>query len=192
MPIFAVHIYPTVRVKVAEVEADNALQAAKKINQELNLHDVLDGHRTPHGVESFEWDEGQTKVALVDPLLPNGEVDYDNTAYLDLVAEVELVDGKTMEELAAERAGQAVAFSNELSLAVGDLSSVAQSFGVGALVDLLRLQTAILEGSEPGSNDWSGSRVLELVKTLPSADKWVPYIAGEEVNHRQVERNSGG
>lgn len=65
---FRVHTFQTIRV-VYEVEAASADDAYKLVH--------ADGWNMDHVERSFEdpeWADGM----IVDPLLPNGDIDYDN------------------------------------------------------------------------------------------------------------------
>jgi hypothetical protein len=88
---YNVHLYVVVRVKVAGIEASTAAEAMKQVDDGTNFHELLDNHRPgmvvpiPGGpcVEYVEWDESAPTGACVDLLLDNGEIDYDNTVWLD-------------------------------------------------------------------------------------------------------------
>lgn len=192
MAMYAVHLYPSVRVKVACVEAETALDAAVKAEESLNLGELLLNQNPGRGVEVVVWDEGPTKVAQVDRLLPGGDVDYAGAAEVDLLAGKLLVDGKTEEEAAAARARKAAAFMKELLDTYGPLTRVADAYGVPTLADLTHLQSAIIDGSPHDAHDWSGSRVLELVQSMPSSDAWIPHLTGAQHRERVGARHTGG
>ena len=88
---YNVHLYTQVRIKVTGIEANNPAEAMKLVADALDYHRLLDDAAPiidmslpgDSLVQYVEWAEGQPDGACVDPLLDNGEIDYDNTAWLD-------------------------------------------------------------------------------------------------------------
>ena len=74
-----VHIYAVVRVKISDVEAETPKKAARKAEELVNLHDILDGR---NGEYDIEWAEEVTGFT-VDPLDEDGEVMYDQMKNYD-------------------------------------------------------------------------------------------------------------
>jgi hypothetical protein len=57
---YAVHLFPTDRVKVINIEAESVAEAIERAEASIDLHDVLDNRRPLiKDVEAVEWDEGQ-------------------------------------------------------------------------------------------------------------------------------------
>jgi hypothetical protein len=90
MKKYTVHLYTQVRVKVTGIQAESMEQAMEKAEGQVDLHDLLDnkalnGSKYALGngaeVEEVMWAEGQPDSYLVDSLLENGEVDYENTCW---------------------------------------------------------------------------------------------------------------
>lgn len=90
---FTVHLYTEVRVKVLDVEAETQKQAKERAEEHLDLHRLLDNPNARYVlsgtmcVDSVEWAEGPA-TAVVDPILGNGEPDYDHSVNLDVNGDV--------------------------------------------------------------------------------------------------------
>lgn len=180
---YAVHMYPTVRVKVVKIEADSFAEAIEKAEAGVNLHDVLDNSRPMvKDVECIEWDEGETNFFLVDALADDGEIvdgkwmDGDGNP---------LIDGKTISERKGAAADDAVMFMDELLDSVETLSSIADAFGQRTLVDLMYLQNAILKGNYIDGYPQE-SAVLDIARKLPSGNRWSTFIKMEDVEKQEV------
>lgn len=70
---FIVHTYQVIRVSY-EVEAETNQDACKLVNRNYK-------NMTPCFVGSLDEDGVCTGDFVVDPILPSGEVDYDNISY---------------------------------------------------------------------------------------------------------------
>ena len=172
---FAVHLYPTVRVKVTGIEADSVAEALVKADAAVNMHEVLDNPRPRAGnVEHIEWDEGQNIFALVDQLDSSGQVMEDESQWLDGEGNP-LVDGKTLLERKALSADAASVYMDELIDSVDALSDIAIEHGPRTLSDLMYLARAILQG-ESIINCPNASSVMKIVKGLPSGERWATFI----------------
>ena len=183
---YAVHLYTQVRVKVAGITAENMEHAMEKAESIVNLHDILDNKEmrvskydlgAGMSVEYAEWAEAAPDCFLVDPLLENGEVDYENTGWFGPDG-LPLIDGKTTVERKAEQADQAQMFMQELLDSVEALTRIADEHGARTLADLMYLHSAILSG---GFIDHypDESKVLEITQNLPSAERWMQFIKVE-------------
>ncbi len=172
---FAVHLFPTVRVKVTGITANSVAEALAKAEASVNMHEVLDNPRPRAGnVEHIEWDEGANSFALVDQLDSSGQVMEDASRWLDGDGNP-LVDGKTALECQAGCADAAGVFMDELIGSVAELSDIAQEHGPRTLSDLMHLAKAILQN---GSivNYPAESSVMEIVKRLPSGARWATFV----------------
>lgn len=180
---YAVHMYTQVRVKVIGVEAGGIAEALQKAHNAVDFHDLLDNKalRTSAsegmGVEYVEWTEGPPEYACVDPLLENGEIDYDNSRFVGSDGE-SLDDGETVEERKAAGFDAARLFMQELLDSEEALVRIAEQCGARTLADLWCLQQAILSG---GFIDHypDESKVLALAQGLPSGERWEKYIKVE-------------
>jgi hypothetical protein len=182
---YAVHLYPTVRVKVTGIEANSVAEAVSKAEASLNMHDVLDNPRPSAGnVEHIEWDEGVNSFVLVDPLNDSGEVIYDASQWLDGDGNP-LVDGKTLIERKAAAADEATLFMQELLDSVETLLDIANEYGTRTLVDIMYLQAAILEG---GFIDHypDESAAMKIASGLPSGERWAKFIKTEYMAQRET------
>ena len=177
---YAVHLYTQVRVKVVGVEAESVAHAMKKADNAVNFHELLDNHRpccfVSDGmrVEDVEFAEAVTEYACIDPLLNNGEIDYEHSTCLDSDGQP-LVAGKTIVEGQAKNCEDAKRFMQELLDSVETLSGIADTDGARTLADLMYLHSAILSG---GFIDHypDESKVKDIVQGLPSGDQWVKSI----------------
>lgn len=84
MSKFNVHLFVEVRMKVAGIEADSLQEAVQKATDITDFHALLDQqakHATADGCVTgeVEWTEGAPLYVVVDPLLANGEVDYEKS-----------------------------------------------------------------------------------------------------------------
>lgn len=66
-------------------------------------------------------------------------------------------------------------FVEELLGSVETLTGVADLYGARTLADLLYLHSAIASGSSIDHNP-DESRVLEVVKSMPSGEQWAEYL----------------
>ena len=181
---FAVHLYPNVRVKVTGIEADSVAQAVLKAECSVDLHQILDNPNPRCGnVANIEWDEGQTRYFLVDPLDDSGKVIYSASQWLDADGNP-LVDGKTTIERKAAAADDAILFMRELLDSVETLDGIAQSYGTRTLSDLVYLQSAILKGGFVDHYP-EESAVMHIAGALPSGERWVGFIKTEHVAQRE-------
>jgi hypothetical protein len=172
---YAVHLYPTVRVKVTGIEADSVAEAFAKAQAAVDMHAVLDNPSPSVGnVEHIEWDEGANNFVLIDPLDYGGEVIYDASEWLDGDGNP-LVDEKTLIEQKAAAADEATLFMQELLDSVETLAGIASVHGTRTVVDLMYLQGAILHGGfidhYPGE-----SAVMDIASGLPSGERWATFI----------------
>lgn len=182
---FAVHLFPTVRVKVVNIEANSVAEAVEKAETETNLHEVLDNPRLRvKNVEGVEWDEGQSNFLLVDALDEEGKVIDGESEWLDGDGSP-LVDGLTVQERKAAAADAAGLFWDELLESFESLTNISEDHGPGTLADLMYLQAAILKSS---SIDSYPVYAADLVKTLPSGERWAKFM--KPVN--MVQRESSG
>ena len=76
---YNIHIYAVTRVKVINIEADSKAEACAKAEDKVDLHAILDRE----GEIETEWAE-EVLSFTADPLLPNGEVNYDDSEYLSV------------------------------------------------------------------------------------------------------------
>ena len=78
MSKYNVHIYTVVRVKVEDVEGENAIDAIKNAHENVDpyLYSMFDNISGHFETESAEEVSGY----LVDELDENGEVDYEKTS----------------------------------------------------------------------------------------------------------------
>ncbi len=184
---YAVHLYPTVRVTVTGIEADSVAEAASKAEVAVNLRHVLNNPRPrASNVESVEWDEGANNFILVDPLDENGDVIYGESESFDGFGNP-LVEGKTLIERKAKAADELALFMKELLDSVETLTDIAESHGARTLSDLIYLQAAILTG-EFIDHYPDESAVLEIVRSLPSGEKWAKFIRTEDAEQPQTDR----
>lgn len=176
---YAVHLTTQVRVRVAAVQAASMEMAIRQAENQINFHELLDVKQTYNigggmTVDQVEWAESESDFFLVDTLLENGEVDYDNTCWFgpDLVP---LINGKTTLEQKADQAAMSAKFAQELLDSVESLTGIAEEHGARTLADLMYLQMSILDG---GFIDYypEESHVLSIVQSLPSGDEWVKFI----------------
>lgn len=183
---YAVHLYTQVHVMVTGVQADTVQEAMEKAEGLLDLHDLLDNKSVQvskydlgNGVEvsAVEWAESAPNSFLVDRLLVNGEVDYENSRWFGPDG-LPLIDGKTTVEQKAKKADLAGKFMQELLISVETLVGIADEHGARTLADLMYLHNAILSGGfidhYPGE-----SKVLEIAQGLPSGNQWAEYIKVE-------------
>lgn len=96
---YAVNVYAVVRVKITHVEAASPEEAVKAVNQ-VHLGRVLENNGPidvglPDGMSvDYVCDaEEALRGAVVDPILPSGEVDYDNTVNFEAETIEALVNG---------------------------------------------------------------------------------------------------
>ena len=180
---YAVHLFKQVRVKVTGVEAESMAEAMQKADNAVGFHELLD-NKAPRcsvsggmNVEYVEYEEGATECACIDPLLENGEVDYDNTGWLSGDGEP-LVDGKTTEERKATGFDRARLFMQELLDSVETLTGIAEQYGARTLADLMYLHNSILSGGfiDHYPNESKG---LDIARSLPSGEQWVKFIKVE-------------
>ncbi len=86
--------------------------------------------------------------------------------------------------------GDATLFWRELSESVESLTELADQHGPRTLADLMYLQNAILSGGfidhYPGE-----SNVLEVVKALPSAERWLQFVTAEELETKNDSPSPG-
>lgn len=182
---YAVHLYPTVRIKVVGIEANSPAEAMEKAEGMVNLHDILDDHRpAAPNVENVEWDEGENNFVLVDPLDENGELIEEDCQWLDGNGHP-LEDGKTLIERKAAAADEANLFMQELTGSVGELIDIANEHGTRTLVDLMDLQAAILSNGVV-DHGWPESSAMEIASSLPSGDRWLKFIQKECVAQRET------
>jgi len=149
MQDYAVHLYTTVRVRVTGVRAESAAYALAKAAEAVDLHHLLDRHHLNSGsagltVTDVEYAEGPIEWACVDPLLPDGQVHYDASTFLEHDGTA-LIDGKTAVERSAERCEQAQAYLAKL-LAAPDKLASSGSNDSQMPADLLQALQDILEG----------------------------------------------
>ena len=185
---YAVNLYPTVRVKVTDVEADSVAEAVAKAEASINLHDVLD-NTSPRvaNVDHIEWDDGEKmNFFLVDPLDEQGEIIEEESQWLDGYGNP-LVDGKTLIERKAASADDAILFMQELLDSVETLGGIAEVHGTRTLTDLMYLHTAILKGSSIDHYS-EESEVMDIASGLPSGERWASYIKKEDVAQRESVR----
>lgn len=91
---YNVHLYTEVRVKVVGVEANSPEEAAKAAEAFADLGDAInrDFHVSETGIPSrmeiatCDYTDAAVSSALVDPLLPDGSVDFENTTTIDYPA----------------------------------------------------------------------------------------------------------
>jgi len=77
MPIYNVHIFTVVRVKVCDIEASSHEEAAQKAETLIPFHDLFDRDSTPSTPE-MEWGEEHSH-ALIDV---QGDEEYENSKWL--------------------------------------------------------------------------------------------------------------
>ncbi len=148
---YDVHLFTQVRVKVVGVEADCDVDAMKRVESGIDFHRLLDCWNPKYNatggysVDHVEYAESAPDFYLVDVLLPDGSVDYDNTCWYGPDYEP-LVEGKTPAELKEERLDRADLFMRELLDSVETLGGLSTRYGCSALVQLLYLQHAIVTG----------------------------------------------
>jgi len=65
LPRYVVHIYAVVRVPI-EVNAESPEKAVKKVDREINLHEILDKGKVEYTEDVTEY--------LVDEIEPNGDI----------------------------------------------------------------------------------------------------------------------
>lgn len=188
MTQFAVHLYPTVRVKVVGIEAGSIEEAVAKAEASVDLHAALDNLRPSiSDVEAIEWDEGTNNFVLVDPLDDSGEVVFAASQWLEGDG-TPLVGGKTAIERKAAAADEAALFMQELLDSVETLGCIAEVHGPRTLVDLMYLQTAILKGSFIDHYP-DESAVGDIASALPSGERWALLIKKEDVAQREAVRS---
>lgn len=184
---YAVHLYTQVRVKVTGVVAQSHAEAMKKADKAVDYHHLLhmDNPRMPMPsgmqVEIVDFAEAPIEYACVDPILDNGEVDFDNTVSLDGDGQA-LVDSKTVVERKALANDNARRFMAELLDAHETLSDIALVHGVRTMADLMYLHAAILEDGFIDLFDSSVSKVKDVVQSLPSSAEWHKHIRSAESN----------
>ena len=195
---FAVHLYTQVRVKVIGVQAETMKQAMEKTDVEVNFHDLLNthlrgisNHDLGNGlmVEDAEWAESCTDFFLVDPLLENGEVDYEKSCWFG-PDQLPLVDGKSTEEQKAKNSDLADQFMQELLESVETLAGIAEEHGARTLADLMYLQLAIMKGSVIDHYP-DESKVLDIASYLPSGEQWAKYIKVEHIAQAELSSADG-
>lgn len=178
---YAVHLYTQVRIKVTGVEAQSPQEALKAAENSVDFHNLLQMNNprltgsSGLQVESIEYAEAPLEYACVDPLLSNGEVDYDMSVFLDGEGKP-LVDGKTVVERKALANDLACRYMAELLDATETLSDIALVHGVRTLADLMYLHAAILEDGFIELFDSEVSKVREVVEGLPSKAEWQKYM----------------
>jgi hypothetical protein len=188
---YAVHLYPSVRVKVTGVEANSAAEAASLAQSMVDLHALLDNPRpAAANVEAVEWGEGETEFLLVDPLDERGQVIYEASQYLEGDG-TPLVDGKTQVERKAAAADEAELFMKELLDSVETLTSVAEIHGARTLADLMYLHAAILKDGFIDSYP-EDSAVEQVVSALPSAERWRAFIKREYMDQEHTPKGERG
>jgi hypothetical protein len=172
---YAVHLYPSVQVKVVDIEADSFEEAIAKAESIVNLHQVLDNHHPmAANVENVQWDEGEYKFVQVDLLGENGEVTDEETIWLDSEGNP-LVCGKTMIERNSQGLIDANLFMQELLDSVEGLVGISNEYGTLSLVDIIYLHSAILNGSFIDSYSEQSS-VMHIATSLPSGERWGRFI----------------
>lgn len=176
---FSIHFYPQVRVKVSGVTAESGMQAIEKAEAAINFHEVCDRRfgtmlDDQMRLEEVEWTESAHECVLIDPILEDGEVDYDASVYVDGAGNT-LIDGLTTQEREAQAAKKAALFMQELLASVETLSGLADEHGQQTLVDLFYLHSAIVtNGFIDVFSDHSA--VSKVVSALPSAEVWLGYV----------------
>lgn len=137
MQTYAVHLFTQVRVKITGIQAQTMEQAMEKAESQVNLHDLLENkalHVSKHDlgggmkVECAEWAEACPDFFLVDPLLEDGEIDYEKTSWFGPDG-LPLVDGNTTVEQKAKNADLAAKFMQELLGSVETLTGIADEHG---------------------------------------------------------------
>lgn len=181
---FHVHLVTQVRVKIASVEAEDPAQALKVAEGAIDFADILNQERASmlkvtHGdmrVDHVEWFEAGIDLALIDPLLDDGEIDESQSVWMEGNGEL-LKDGKTAAEIKIASYDRAELFMGELLDSVETLTEIATTHGARTLANLMYLHSAILSGGFveffPEDTD---VKVSQIVEGLPSAEKWLPYI----------------
>lgn len=86
---YNVHVMTEVRVKISGINANSEQLAAQEAQQFLDgkMHDYLDreiNEEIDPGivVEHVEFTEGEPLALLVDPVIEDGDVDYENSIWL--------------------------------------------------------------------------------------------------------------
>lgn len=181
---YAVHLYPTVRVKVTGIEAENPIQAFEAAQLRTDLHAALDNEKPQgQGVEGVFWDEGENNYVLIDTLDAKGDFIEGKSVWLDGDGRP-MVDGKTLVERRAAAADDASLFMQELLVSVETLSGIVDTHGLPTLVDLMYLQAAILSGGSLEIN-YPESAALEMASSLPSGARWASFF--NQPQHVAVE-----
>lgn len=170
---YDVHLFKTVRIKLTNVPGSTPEEAATNANAALDLHDLLDNpNPRQEDVECIEAEPDETGYFLVDQLDEDGDILQAH--WLDSDGSP-LVDNKTAVERRSERATEASLFMEELLASVETLAGIVDQFGVRTLADLMYLQAAIVAGEH--IDLWADkSSVLEVVRALPSAQRWGQFI----------------
>lgn len=185
---FSVHLFTQVRVTVTGVQAESIDQAMEKAESAVDLNDLLNNRLLqaspfPLGngvsVKSVEWAEACPDLFLVDPLLEDGEVDFENTGWFGPDC-LPLIDGNTTIEQKAKNADLAAKFMQELLDSVESLTGIAEEHGSRTLADLMYLQLAITKGSFIDHHP-DESKVLDIARSLPSGEQWGKFIKVEDM-----------
>ena len=174
---FNVHLFPVVRVKVTGIKAVSHEDALKKLDN-INLGTVFNSATKidiGNGYEASEVDgaDGNINHALVDLLLPDGSVDYDNTRWMNADG-TPLIDNKTTIEFKAVRNDMAVKFYDELLSITETFTGIIEGYNEATLADVIYLQAAILKGTrieaylEP---EFDQSRILDLLGSTCSCQR---------------------
>lgn len=179
---FNVHFYETVRVKVASVRAKTAVEAIATARDMIDLHSTIGiGKPIPLAggatIETVEWDEGPNQGALVDPLLEDGEVDYENSGVFD----DDLVPARST-RLSHPVVTDGTIFYKELQERFAVAGGLAKVLDPETLVDLLGVYNAILTGAPHEVFRQEGAKVAKIIQSLPSAEKWSLYLKTGEVS----------
>ena len=176
---FDVHIYPTIRIKIENVQADN-IQAAIDKATSIDLHDLIDNVllNRPVGDEmravGMEWDEGEIPFVLVDTFGDDGKQIDPDGRFFECNGQ-ELVEGKTQAERKSAGYDAAALFMQELLDSCESLTDLEEQYGTRTLIDLMYLQHAIMSGGH--IDVWSEhSMVREVVDGLPSKEEWQKYL----------------
>lgn len=172
---YAVHVFPTVRVKVPDIEASSMSEAFEKAQDMVDMGDVFDNSRPKKkNVEEIEWDGAKNSYTMVGALDDAGEVIAEKSVWF-CDQGLPFIDGRTHTETVAKVAQDAIRFMNEVMDSAPSLESIAETHGVRTLADLMRLQSVILcQGQfDPSCED---SAVRDIVNGLPSGGKWMKFF----------------
>ena len=187
---YAVHLLTQVRVKVVGVEAESMAQAMEKAGNAVDFHALLDNGQPRcavsdgMSVEYVEWNEAPTECACVDQLTDTGEIDDENTAWLEHGGEP-LVDGLTAHERKTRGYDSAELFMQELLDSVETLAGIAEQHGARTLADLMYLHSAILSNGFVDHYP-DESKALDIARNLPSGEQWVKFIKVEYMASAEV------